>query len=398
MERVVRHATISHFFLLLGYKIFSFYFPLFLIAQGFSLPQVGFTYLLIYLPIALTAPFAGILNHRVNPVLLASLGIGGYGVYALAMLVVPGTVLFYAAQVFLGISAALFVTSFRSVLMGSHLRQPEQAFGWFYSAPFYVDAIAPALGAILIWQFGFPGVFFVSMFIHAGNGLYTFFALRKTGSSLLDTTPVRTMIVNYGTVARGLLSRPVLPLLLPAFSILLVAGFYNSFFVLFLKDLGWSQNLILVFGSVFAVLFFPVSLFVIHRLGRQTTFGNVFRGGLLYGGSSLMFAFGGMLWSFGGALLFMVARSFGGLMVNAGRSGLLSRLFPNLPEETGAVDTVFAPLGRALGALGAGLLIGVVGYSFLFAGGGVFIVAVLLLSWFLRKRAQGAIAKRAFFR
>lgn len=108
IEKVTRDATISHFFLMFGYKLFSLYFPLFLVARGFSLPEVGYTYLLIYLPIALFAPFVGFLNHKINPAILASVGILGYGVYALGMILIRNPALFYFWQVLLGISAALF--------------------------------------------------------------------------------------------------------------------------------------------------------------------------------------------------------------------------------------------------------------------------------------------------
>jgi len=52
IEKITRDVTISHFSLMFGYKLFSLYFPLFLVARGFSLPEVGYTYLLIYLPLA----------------------------------------------------------------------------------------------------------------------------------------------------------------------------------------------------------------------------------------------------------------------------------------------------------------------------------------------------------
>lgn len=53
IEKNTRDATISHFLLMFGYKLFSLYFPLFLVARNFSLPQIGYTYLLIYLPITI---------------------------------------------------------------------------------------------------------------------------------------------------------------------------------------------------------------------------------------------------------------------------------------------------------------------------------------------------------
>jgi hypothetical protein len=66
-----------------------------LVARGFSLPEVGYTYLLIYLPIALSAPFVGFLNHKINPAILASIGILGYGLYSLGMILIRNEDLFY---------------------------------------------------------------------------------------------------------------------------------------------------------------------------------------------------------------------------------------------------------------------------------------------------------------
>jgi hypothetical protein len=84
---VTRDVTMVHFLLMFGYKLFSAYFPLYLAAQGLSLPQIGYSYLLIYLPIALFAPFAGFLSRKANPALLMMVGIAGYAAYALAMAV-----------------------------------------------------------------------------------------------------------------------------------------------------------------------------------------------------------------------------------------------------------------------------------------------------------------------
>jgi predicted MFS family arabinose efflux permease len=57
-----------------------------------------------------------------------------------------------------------------------------------------------------------------------------------------------------------------------------------------------------------------------------------------------------------------------------------------MPEEAGAVDTIFAPLGVALGALIAGLIIGSLGYQLLFLLGGIFLIAVVFLVKGLSKR------------
>ena len=93
-EKLAINVSLVHFFLMFGYKIFSLYFPLFLVEKGLQIFQIGYTNFLIYLPIALFAPLAGFLNHRINPGILASLGILGYGIYSLGMIFFPNLFIF----------------------------------------------------------------------------------------------------------------------------------------------------------------------------------------------------------------------------------------------------------------------------------------------------------------
>ncbi len=165
IEKITRDATIAHFFLMFGYKLFSVYFPLFLVAKSFSIYQVGYTNFLIYLPIAIFAPLVGFLNHKINPAILSAVGILGYGIYAAGMIWFPNIIIFYLLQIILGISASLFFVSSRAILMGSKLENPDRAFGWFYTAPSYADALAPAVGALIIWRFDFIGVFVLSLIL-----------------------------------------------------------------------------------------------------------------------------------------------------------------------------------------------------------------------------------------
>lgn len=271
IEKVTRDATISHFFLMFGYKLFSLYFPLFLVARGFSLPEVGYTYLLIYLPIALFAPFVGFLNHKINPAILASVGILGYGVYALGMILIRNPALFYFWQVLLGISAALFFVSARAILISSPLENYDRAFGWFYSAPFYADALAPVLGALFIWKFNFIGVFIFSAVLQIFTAIYCFWQLGKQKIKPLDRAfNLQKFKDNYQKVFEKIKEKTVLLPTVLSFSVLLISGFYFAFFVLCLKDfLAFSQNQVLVFISVLSATFLPISLFLISRLENR---------------------------------------------------------------------------------------------------------------------------------
>ena len=387
IEKVTRDATIVHFFLLFGYKIFSLYFPLYLISRNFSLPEVGYTYLLIYLPIVLFSPLVGFLSHKVNPALLASVGISGYGIYALAMIFVQNPILFYLSQVLLGISAALFFVAARAILMGSHLENPDRAFGWFYSAPFYADAVAPAVGALFIWQFGFAGVFVLSLILQFFCAFFCYSKLKKQSEPLLDGGfDHKDAKENYSAVFKIIKSGSVLPFALISLSVLFLAGFYRAFFVLFLKDeLLWSQDLILVFISLVSILFLPISLFLIRQLGKARSERNIIRGGLVSGGLSVLFGAMLPILNFLTVLLINLGRLVGSFVCNAGRSGLISRNLKEKPEEAGAIDTVFAPLGVALGAFISGLIIGPLGYGFLFILGGVLVCLVSVSARFVKK-------------
>ncbi|MBI2577805.1 MAG: MFS transporter [Candidatus Wildermuthbacteria bacterium] len=386
-EAITRHATLSHFFLMLGYKTFSMFFPLFLAQKGFSLPQIGYVYLLIYLPLVLAAPFAGFLNHKVRSVYLVTAGIGGYALYSFFMLVIESPVFFFAAQIFLGISAALFFVSFRSILMGARLQNPDSSFGWFYSAPMYGEVLAPAIGALLIWRFGFSGVFAVSLLLHVFNMAFTLIVLLKAKTiSLADNVRVQEIKDNYKELGKGFFERAVFPFLAISFIVLVVAGVYRSFFVLFLKDIGWTQEMILLYGSISSLLFVPLSLYIIRFIGRRKSVTNVLGGAYLSAMGSMIFGLFGAVFSFVGILLVMMVREIGLIIANSGRSGLLTRRFPKHPEEAAVADTVFAPLGTAVGSLIAGLIIGFTGFPGLFIGSGILIFLVSSLVWVSRKK------------
>ncbi len=366
IEKITRDATISHFFLMFGYKLFSLYFPLFLVAKNFSISQIGYTGFLIYLPIALFAPLVGFLNHKINPAILATVGISGYGIYALGMILFPNFFTFYLLQVLLGISAALFFVSSRAILMGAKLENPDRAFGWFYSAPSYADAIAPVVGAFVIWKFNFSGVFILSLILQFLNAVFCFSNLKKQVRRLPDNIKIKESGKNYIKALDVIKQRSISPFILISFLVLVLGGFNNTFFVLFLKNLGWSQNQILLYNSLLSLAFLPISIWVIRQVSRFKSEINVSRGGQVAG------VFSGLLGGLAGILnfyyifLIMLGQAIGGLMAGSGRSGLLSKKLKGHPEESGAVDTIFAPLATAIGALVGGLLIGPVGYPAIF--------------------------------
>jgi len=85
-------------------------------------------------------------------------------------------------------------------------------------------------------------------------------------------------------------------------------------------------------------------------------------------------------------LLINFGRVAGDLICNSGRSGLISQKLKENPEEAGAMDTIFSPLGIALGALISGSIIGFLGFQLLFIFGGIFIIVVGILTSNLAKK------------
>ena len=398
IEKITFDASASHFLLMFGYKLFSLYFPLFLVGRGLSLPRVGYTYLLIYLPIAIFAPLVGFFSHKINPAILAILGIFGYAIYSLGMILISPVqmpFLFYLLQIFLGISAALFFVSMRGILISSKLENPNRAFAWFYSSPYYANAVAPAVGALVIWKFNFFGVFAFSLALQFLNALFCITRLRRNTfgnnapTNLVDRPDLseqksqlstRTVLVdNYQEIFEKLKKKIILIPIAVSFSVLLLGGFYRAFFVLFLKELGWTQNLILLFVSLLSLVFLPISFFVIKRIGQVKSQKNIFQGAIISGVLSIILGGLGAFANFWTIFLVKFGQGIGGLMSGSGRSGLLSQKLNKHPEEASALDTIFSPLGAALGSLMAGLIIDFLGFSNLFIVGGIFVLVVAII-------------------
>lgn len=380
-ERATRNSTISHFLLMLGYKLFSFYFPIFLLAKGLSVPKIGFIYLLIYLPIAVSSPLVGAISYKLNPYLLIVCGIFGYLLYSLGMLFLPISFAFYFLQVMLGISASLFFVGNRIILMSSALIKPARSFGWFYSASYYAAELAPLLGAISIFLYGLKSVFILSIFIYLIDIMFTIFNLKKSEFSNYLKISFRESLSNFFSTSKKIFQPQFFPFILVSFLVLFVGGFYSSFFLIFIKENGWSQNTILTYSSLSSLLFLPISFYGLHILSKNTSLKNIFVGSLLFGIFSLLIGQFGIFLGFVGVLILNGMLDLGSFISSSARSGFISKIFSSHPSETGALDTIFSPLGVALGSLIGGLLIGYIGYSGIFIFGGI---AVFLLAFWLK--------------
>jgi len=187
---------------------------------------------------------------------------------------------------------------------------------------------------------------------------------------------------NYLRVLETISWENTLPFVLISFFVLILAGFNNTFFVLFLKNLGWSQNQILFFNSLISLVFLPISIWIIKQVARFKSEINVAKGSQIAGFFSILL--GGLvsILNFYYAFFIMLGTYIGGLMTGAGRSGLLTTKLREYPEESAAVDTVFSPLATAVSALIGGLIIGPLGYSLIFIFGGF----LILISGILGKK------------
>jgi MFS family permease len=377
-ERTTKNSTISHFLLMLGYKLFSFYFPLFLLGKGLSLPRIGFIYLLIYLSIAISSPLIGAFGRKVNPYFLVISGIFGYGSYSLGMLFLPTSLFFYTLQIILGISAALFLVGNRIILMSAHLNKPARSFGIFYSAPYYAAEFAPAIGAGIILLWGFSGVFIVSILVHVINILYTYFSIPKNLNVQSTTDSYGNSLEHFWQVIKRSLSPNVFPIFIFSLIILIFGGFYQSFFLIFLKSIGWGQTEILVYSSIFSILFLPISLYGIRVLSSSNIVRAIIAGGIIFAISSVAIGSQASLVGFLGILIFMEIGEFGSFLSNSARSGFVAKAFSSYPHGSAVLDTVFSPFGVALGSLFGGLLIAYIGYGEIFILGGFLILLLAL--------------------
>jgi predicted MFS family arabinose efflux permease len=379
-NNVGREVARVHFVLMAGYRLFSLYYPLFLAAQGFSLAQIGNAYLFIYLPIALGAPLAGFLTRLIHPALMVAAGCFGYAAYALGMVFFGGVALAYAWQIMLGLSAALFFTACRALLMADRDGGDESNFSWFYNAPYWAGAIAPAAGAFIIWKFGFSAAFQISAAVCVYAALLALamasHSWRFTSCSSVWIKFVRGWRASFKCLA----SKTAGPLIAASFTVALAESLVHPFFVLFLKDqIGLDKNQVLQFVALSAAVFSIFYFLVLKRWQNGDAGRSITRGGLISASATVAFGFLMPVLSYASAFLIEFGRGVGGFLAGTGRSALLAKEMKNRPSEGGALDTIFSPLSIALGSFIGGYAITWLGYQWLFLISGAAVLAAVLL-------------------
>jgi MFS family permease len=397
MEKTTFNVSVVHFLLMFGYKLFSLYYPLYLVSIGLSIIKVGWVYLLIYATIAVVAIWADFWIHKINPAKAASLGIFGYGVYALLMLLNTGPIIFYAAQVLLGFSAALWLVSLKSIIIQSHPKNFNNSFGWFYSAPEYASALAPAIGGLIIYKFGFGPVFALSVVIQFVNAIWAYFNLKNINTPVIARSPEATVAIsknftvknlkeNYLSIFSSLKKdKAALFALVVMFVSLIFGGINRPYFVLFLKDLHYTQNNIIGLFSLLSLIFIPLSWMTIKYIGKITSYKNITLG---VTADAIIFIIIGLFSSVLNLIqvfLLLLTDTVAGLMAGSGKSGMMAEKFAKFKEEASTIDTVIITLAPALGGIIGGLVISQIGFSLTFLFGGVIVLIFSLMFYLLIK-------------
>ena len=184
---------------------------------------------------------------------------------------------------------------------------------------------------------------------------------------------------HFSQVIKKSFSFNVFPILVFSLAILILGGFYQSFFLIFLKSIGWGRTQILTYSSLFSILFLPLSLYGIRVLSGSSVVRTIFIGGVVFAIASVAIGLTASFVGFIGILIFMEIGEFGSFLSNSSRSGFISKVLSSFPHGAAVLDTIFSPLGTALGSLLGGLLVGQIGYSGIFISGGILIVFLVFL-------------------
>jgi MFS family permease len=391
IEKTTFDVSFVHFLLMFGYKLFSLFYPLYLASVGVSLLNIGNIYFLTYLIISVSCFVINFYIRRVNPARLAALGILGYGVFALLMLISQNIYVFYLAQFVLGVSAAAWLVSLKFILMNSKTESRTKSFGWFYSMPDYATAIAPAIGGIIIWKYGFRGVFFASVIIQLFNAVYAYSRLKFNGAAALKFDKencVRekemSQIKRYREVFRMINDKKnILVMLSFIFASLILSGIYRAFFVLMLKDFSFPQSEVITFMSAISFVYVPFSILVIKTMGKFKKVKIVSGGIVLEGFTAVIFGIFYSALSHGAIFILNILDSMGELAMGSGKSAFFAKKLENFKQEASTIDSVMTTLGPALGGIVGGISVSVLGYQKTFLIAGAIVTLMGLYSFFM---------------
>ncbi len=390
LEGTTFDVSFVHFLLMFGYKLFSLFYPLYLASVGISLVSIGNIYFLTYAIISVGCLAMNYYIHKVNPARLAALGILGYGLFAFLMLLSQDLGVLYLAQMVLGLSAAAWLVSLKFILMNAKTESRAASFGWFYSMPTYATALAPAVGGLIIWKFGFPGVFLASLVIQLCNAAYAYLRLRRNPDALsYRSAPAQPAGAGQWRRYRAVLGllndrRNVLVMLSFIFATLVLGGIYRAFFVLLLEDIYGSQAEAIKFASAAAFMYVPCSILAIRLMGVSHKTRLVGAGIAAEGLAAAVLGVFYSALSLGAIFLLNVLDSMGALVMGAGKSAFFAKKLDQYKEEASTIDSVLTTLGPAVGGFVGGIGIACWGYRMTFALAGALVLVMGVYSFLLR--------------
>lgn len=390
MERVTFDVSMVHFLLMFGYKLFSLYYPLYLISIGLNLIDVGGVYLITYAALAVFSLVVDCYMHRLSPVIVAVFGILGYGIFSSMILLRENIMIFYFAQVILGFSAAAWTISLRLILMESEHVKCEKSFGWFYSMSHYAAVIAPLIGGFVIWKFGFVGVFSLSVIVHAANAIFAYHSL-GADMKLMKIKPMK-MKKDFSLsrirekFAAFSQRRSLVVLALSFVFALVLVGLYRAFLVIFLENLSFSREKIIQIVSLSSIVYLPLPFFAVRIMQKIKNIDILRKGILIEGAVAIFFGAFATVLNFVGVLAVIILDSFGTLMADTGKSSILSHRLKDYKEEASTIDTILSTLFPALGSMAGGIMISYVGYGNTFLAAGLIAFILASVSFFTIKK------------
>ncbi len=344
----VFYTSISHFLVLFGYKLFSLYYPLFLESRGFDLASIGGMYLLLYGGMGITSPLVRKILIGKNPARFLPVGIAGYALYSIGMIFSTTKLQFYLWQLFLGISAATFYMSARSIIMESRSVSYDRDFAYFYSAPLYSTFLAPLIGGVILWKYDFAHIFMLSIFIYI---IAVVFAIREgkgMGKTLRKEAMMAQALTRILKVSRNLY------ILVLAFIALISVGIHRGFFVLFLEnELGFSYEKIIVWIAASSFISIPLSWEIARFVEKRESEKNIAIGNSLSGVMALLIA---LCYNVYALFVLYVSEYAAKLISESGKSGFLTKVFKREEESGAMLDTMLTSFGVAVGALVGGMV------------------------------------------
>ncbi len=352
----------THFFILFGYKLFSLFFPLYLLEKGFSLSEIGYAYLLIYGTAAVVSPLLRKVLSGKESRILIQIAFLGYIIYSIGMIFSGSVFEILVFQIILGIAAAIFYISSRFII--SEDKQKVQEFSYFYATPFIANFLAPLIGGVIIVLFGFSPVFTLSIGVYLTGmvfakkfikGKYVF----KTHSDELDT--IKKVLKRWNK-------------LFIAFSMAIVSiGVYRTFFVVFLEEvLILERNYIILWVISGSVILSILSLKFID-ISRVKDYRILFFGNTISGIASIIIALFYSLFT-GIIYLAFLAENIGRWLSETGKSSFLVRVMKRDREMAATLDTIITSGLVAIGSLTGGVISTFIGIPALF-----FLTGILLI-------------------